>query len=140
MRRWKMLMVAAGLLPIVMLTTMPSRAMGQDDFEPAALMKRTLPDHICKTVQRGSPIQQEACRSTIAGCTGHCLRGVVLQDYRECHPNPGTSCTYTWGTVWVWVQWEADCARDPSGTGCDCGRRRPVPFPYLFIEIDIRQC
>lgn len=131
-----MVTVISGLMLTVLLTLVPSQALGQSDA-----VRETSPvlvDHICKTVPAGSPIQDKVCRSTIVGCTGSCLRGIVLEEHKECYPNPGTSCAYKWGTIKVVITSFADCVRDPSGSGCDCGQRRPT-LPFV-VELPARKC
>lgn len=155
MRRWNMLIVALGLLPITGLMMMPSLAVANDvrsamirtgedttgedtkELEPVLPVEpmppQELPEFVhenakCENLPRGTSYTARLCTTLNGFCSGACYIGVTAEPVRGCVPSPGSRCVTRPRFIRVTVQKEANC----EGTDrCDCPQRiPPVERPY----------
>jgi len=152
-RRWNMLIVALGLLPITGLMMMPSIAVA-DDVRPAMIgtgddtnelepvlpvepmppqLTPELPEFVhenakCENLPRGTPYTGRLCTTLNGFCSGACYIGVTAEPIKGCVPSPGSRCVTRPRFIRVTVQKEANCV---STDRCDCPERiPPVERPY----------
>jgi hypothetical protein len=140
--RWILQMVSARLQRVAcvsigacaLMTVSTALVLPVDD----KAVPRRLEDHECKVKPAGSPITSMGCNRVGSECTGFCLKGETLEEYKDCFPSRGSVCTYE-GYTEVKVKWTHSATCVPSGQICKCGSFSKMDF-HIVGTIPVRKC